>query len=104
MSCQSNIIRGLLKVIGFTAFILLITGAVFCNDRINTGRQGAAIRVEQPTASSDQRAQTTDRDLPSSGSAKSSFISAESEPLLLFFFGLLLFSVATGIRLKLLER
>ena len=104
MSSQSNIIRSLLKVIGFMAFILLGANSVFSNDRINTGGQGAAIRVEQPTAISDVRTQTTARDAPGSRSNKSSSISTEAEPLILLIFGLLLFSVATGIKLKLLER
>ena len=64
MSNQSNIIRSLLKVIGFMAFILLITNTVFSNNRIRVGRQGAAIRAEQPTAISDIRTQTTARDAP----------------------------------------
>jgi hypothetical protein len=104
MSSQSNIIRSLLKVIGFMAFILLITNSVFSNNRINTGGQGAAIRVEQPTAISDISTQTTVRDAPGSRSNKRSSISTEAEPLLLLLFGLLLFSVATGIKLKLLEK
>ena len=104
MSNQSNIIRSLLKVIGFMAFILLITNAVFSNNRIRTGRQGAGIRAEQPTAISDIRTQTTARDAPGSKSNKSSFILTEVEPLLLLLFGLLLFSEATGIKLKLLKR
>ncbi|HEX5084056.1 MAG TPA: hypothetical protein VFY40_18560 [Blastocatellia bacterium] len=59
MRCQSNIIRSLLKVIGFMAFILLII------------------------------------------SNKRSFIFTEDEPLILLLFSLFLFSVATGIKLKL---
>ena len=39
MSNQSNIIRSLLKVIGFMAFILLITNAVFSNNRIRKARR-----------------------------------------------------------------
>ena len=104
MSNQSNIIRSLLKIIGFMAFILLITNTVFSNNRIRTGRQGAAIRAEQPTAISDIRTQTTARDAPGSKSNKSSFILTEVELLLPLLFGLLLFSVATGIKLKLLKR
>ena len=104
MSNQSNIIRSLLKVIGFMTFILLITNAVFSNNRIRAGRQGAAIRAEQPTAISDIRTQTTARDAPGSKSNKSSLILTEVEPLLLLLFGLVLFSVATGIKLKLLKR
>ena len=104
MSNQSNIIRSLLKVIGFMAFILLITNTVFSNNRIRTGRQGAAIRAEQPTAISDIRTQTTARDAPGSKSNKSSFILTEVEPLLPLLFGLVLFSVAASIKLKLLKR
>jgi hypothetical protein len=104
MSNQSNIIRSLLKVIGFMAFILLIANTVFSDNRIRVGRQGAAIRAEQPTAISDIRTQTTARDAPGSKSNKSSFILTEVEPLLLLLFGLLLFSEATGIKLKLLKR
>lgn len=112
MSNKSNIIRSLLKVIGLMAFSLLITNTVFCNDRINTGGQGAAVRGEQPTAISDVqpaaisdvRKQTTARDAASGRSNRSSFITTEAEPLLLLLFGLVLFSVATGIKLKLLGR
>lgn len=112
MSSKSNIIRSLLKVIGFMAFILLGANSVFSNNRINTGGQGAAIRAEQPAAISDVqpaaisdvRIQTTARDAPGSRSNKSSSISTEAEPLILLIFGLLLFSVATGIKLKLLEK
>jgi hypothetical protein len=57
ISGKSNIIRSLLKVIGFIAFIL----------------PGANVLIE-------------------------------AEPLLLLLFGLLLYSVAIGIKLKLLER
>lgn len=100
MSSQSNIIRNLLKVIVFMAFIMLGANTVFSNNRINTGGQGAAIRAEQPTAISDVRTQTSARDAPGSKSNKSSFTLTEAEPLLLLLFGLLLFSVATGIKLK----
>jgi hypothetical protein len=99
MSGKSNTIRSLLKVIGLMAFSLLIANSVFSNDRINTGGQGAAIRREQPAAISGVGAQTTARDEASGGSNRSSFITTEAEPLLLFLFGLLLFSVATGIKL-----
>jgi hypothetical protein len=104
MSNQSNTIRSLLKVIGFMAFILPITNTVFSNNRIRVGRQGAAIRAEQPTAISDIRTQTTARDAPGSKSNKSSFILTEVEPLLLLLFGLLLFSESAGAKLKLLKR
>ena len=104
MSNQSNIIRSLLKVIGFMAFILLITNTVFSNNRIKAGRQGAAIRAEQPTAIFDIGTQTTARDAPGSKSNKSSFILTEVELLLPLLFGLLLFSVATGTKPKLLKR
>jgi hypothetical protein len=104
MSNQSNIIRSLLKIIGFMASILLGANTVFSNNRIRAGRQGAAIRAEQPTAISDIGTQTTARDAPGSKSNKSSFTLTEVEPLLLLLFGLLLFSEATGINLKLLKR
>jgi hypothetical protein len=104
MSNQSNIIRSLLKIIGFMTFILLITNTVFSNNRIRAGRQGAAIREEQPTAIFDIGIQTTARDAPGSKSNKSSFILTEVEPLLLLLFGLVLFSVAASIKLKLLKR
>jgi hypothetical protein len=42
MSDQSNIIPGLLKVIGFMAFILLIINTVFSDNRITAGRQERA--------------------------------------------------------------
>lgn len=44
------------------------------------------------------------QDAPRVKSKQSSFVSAEIEPLLLLLFGLLLFSVATGVKLKLLKR
>ena len=103
MKNQSNIIRSLLKVIGFMAFILLGANTVFSDNRINTGRQDAVARVEQPTAISDIRTQAIDRDAPISKSNSSSSVLTEVEPLLLLLFGLLLFSVATGIKLKLLK-
>ena len=103
MSGQQNIIRSLVKVIGFMAFILLGAGAVFSNDRIGAEGQGAAIRAEQPAAISDIRAQAKARDAPISKSNRSSSVLTEVEPLLLLIFGLLLFSVATGIKLKLLK-
>jgi hypothetical protein len=101
---QSNIICSLLKVIVSIAFILPGANTVFGDNRINAGGQGAVARVEQPTAISDIRTQTIARDAPGSRSNKSSSISTEAEPSLLLLFGLLLFSVATGIKLKLLER
>jgi len=69
------------------AFIPLIINIVFSNNRITAGRQG--------------RATTTASDAPVSKSNKSSFISTEVEPSILLLFGLLLFSMATGIKLKL---
>jgi hypothetical protein len=103
MSGQQNIIRSLVKVITFTAFIMLGAGAVFSNDRIGAEGEGAAIRAEQPTALSDIRTQTITRDAPIGKSNRSSSDLTEVEPLLLLLFGLLLFSVATGIRRKLLK-
>lgn len=103
MSSPSNIVRSLLKVIGFMAFILLGANTAFSDNRIRVERQGAVVRAEQPTAISDVRTQTTARDASGSKSNKSSFILTEVEPLLLLLFGLLLFSVATGIKLKLLK-
>ena len=48
MSNQSNIIPGLLKAIGFMAFILLIINTVVSDNRITAGRQGGAtIRGKQ---------------------------------------------------------
>ena len=46
-------------------------------------------------------AQTTAGDAPGSKNNKSSFILTEVESLIVLLFGLLLFSVATGIQLKL---
>jgi len=44
------------------------------------------------------------QDAPGGTSKQSPFISTEIEPLILLLFGLLLFSVATGVKLKLLKR
>ena len=41
---------------------------------------------------------------PGGKSKQSPFISTEFEPLLLLVFGMLLFSVATGVKLKLSKR
>jgi len=50
MSNQLNIFPGLLKVIGFMAFILLIINTVFSDNRITAGRQGrSTIRGKQST-------------------------------------------------------
>ena len=115
MSTLSNIICSLLKVIGFMAFILLGANSVFSDNRIKAEsqgaiirqgaviRQGAIIRTEQPTAISGVRATTAAHDAPVSKSSDGLSVLTEVEPLLLLLFGLLLFSVATGIRLKLLK-
>jgi hypothetical protein len=103
MSSQSNYIRRLLIVIGFMAFIPPGAGAVFDDNRIRAEGRRADIRAERPTAISDVRTQAAARDAPISNSSKSSSVLTEVEPLLLLLFGLLLFSVATGIRLKLLK-
>jgi hypothetical protein len=109
MSILSNIIRSLLKVSGFMAFILLGASSVFSDNRIKAERQGAnirqgaTIRTEQPAAISGVRTPTAASDAPISNSSNSSSVLTEVEPLLLLLFGLLLFSVATGIRLKLLK-
>jgi hypothetical protein len=55
----------------------------------------------QPTAIPDIGKQTTAREGSTGKSENSSFILTEVEPLLLLLFGLLLFSVATVIKLKL---
>jgi hypothetical protein len=44
------------------------------------------------------------QDAPGGKSKQSSLISTEFEPLLLLLFGLLLFSVATGVKLKFVKR
>ena len=103
MSILSNIIRSLLKVSGFMAFILLGASSVFSDNRIKAERQGTIIRTEQPAAISGVMAPTAAHDAPVSNSSESSSVLTEVEPLLLLLFGLLLFSVATGIRLKLLK-
>src|SRR5262249_55949713 len=56
--------------------------------------------AKQPTAIP-TRTQTTVREAPGNKSNKSTVMLTEVEPLLLLLFGLLLFSVATGIKLKL---
>jgi hypothetical protein len=61
-------------------------------------------RAEQPAAISDIGRQTMAQDAPGGKSKQSSLISTEFEPLLLLLFGLLLFSVATGVKLKFVKR
>jgi len=61
-------------------------------------------RAEQPATISDLGTQAMAKDAPGGKSKHSSFVSTEIEPLLLLLFGLLLFSVATGVKLKLLKR
>ena len=61
-------------------------------------------RAEQPATISDLGRQAIAQDAHGVKSKQSSFISTEIEPLLLLLFGLLLFSVATGVKLKLLKR
>jgi len=63
-----------------------------------------ASHAEQPAAISAIGSQAMVHDAPGGKSKQSSFISTEIEPLLLLLFGLLLFSVATGVKLKLLKR
>jgi hypothetical protein len=77
MNSLSNIIRSLLKFIGFVAFILLSANAVLAQSSLKaTGKVASASHTTI----------------------------TEVEPLLLLLIGLLLFSVATGIKLKLLKR
>ena len=64
------------------------------------GRGASADPSEQPTAIPDIGKLSTSRESPARISKKGSFILTEIEPLLLLLFGLLLFSVATGIKLK----
>jgi hypothetical protein len=61
-------------------------------------------RAEQQAAIADLGKKAMTQDAPGGKSKKSSFFSPEIEPLILLLFGLLLFSVATGVKLKLLKR
>jgi len=61
-------------------------------------------RAEQPAAIHDIGSQEMAHDAPGGKSKQSSVVSTEIEPLQLLLFGLLLFSVATGVKLKLLKR
>ena len=77
MNIRSNIIdnlSNLLKVIGFMAFFTLMTGPVWAQSSLKA--IGYIASAGQTTI---------------------------NEPLLLLLFGLLLFSVATGIKLKILK-
>ena len=66
-----------------------------------TGGPGAsADPAKQPTAIPDVGTLTTSREPTGPMSKKGTFILTEIEPLLLLLFGLLLFSVATCIKLK----
>jgi len=69
-----------------------------------SNKQQAAISNKQPAAISEIGRQTLSHDAPGGKSNQSSFISTEIEPLALLLFGLLLFSVATGVKLKLSKR
>jgi len=66
--------------------------------------QPAAISDKQPAAISDIGRQAMAQNAPGGKSKQSPFISTEFEPLLLLVFGMLLFSVATGVKLKLSKR
>jgi len=61
-------------------------------------------RAEQQAAISDIGKKAMAQDAPGGKSKQSTFISTEIEPLMLLLFGMLLFSVATGVKLKLLKR
>jgi len=61
-------------------------------------------RVGKPPAIHDTGRQAMAHDAPAGKSKQNSFVSTEIEPLLLLLFGLLLFSVATGVKLKFLKR
>jgi hypothetical protein len=69
-----------------------------------SSEQQAAISDKQPAAISDIGRQAMAQNAPGGKSKQNSFISTEIEPLLLLIFGLLLFSVATGVKLKLSKR
>src|SRR5215471_15022111 len=60
-------------------------------------KQPAAISDKQPAAISDIGRQAMAQNAPGGKSKQSPFISTEFEPLLLLVFGMLLFSVATGV-------
>lgn len=67
-----------------------------------SGDQGASTdRTEPPALRSDIEPPTTAGNTTDSKSKKGPLLLAEVEPLLLLLFGLFLFSVATGIKLKL---
>jgi hypothetical protein len=61
-------------------------------------------RAEQQAAIADIGEKAMAQDAPGGKSKQGSFISTEIEPLLLLLFGLFLFSVATGVKLKLSKR
>jgi len=89
-------------------FLLVFLSLCISHPRSATCQSGSpgasAARAEQPMAISDIGTQSAGRDTTSSTNSKSkkgSFILTEVEPLLLLLFGLFLFSVATGIKLKL---
>jgi len=89
-------------------FLLVLLSLCISHPRSATCQSGApgasTDRSEQPMAVSDIGTPSTGRDTTSSTNSKSkkgSFILTEVEPLLLLLFGLFLFSVATGIKLKL---
>jgi len=70
-----NVIRGMLKAISVMAFNLLVTNASWAHSSVKAA-----------------------------GDVASASPITINEPLLLLLFGLLLFSVATGIKLKLIKR
>ncbi|HKQ77325.1 MAG TPA: hypothetical protein VJ810_26740 [Blastocatellia bacterium] len=65
------------------------------------GPGASADPAKRSTAVPDIGAQTTSRESAGGKSKNGSFILSEVEPLLLLLFGSLLFSVATGIKLRL---
>ena len=77
MNSLSNITRSLLKFVGFVAFILLSINGVLAQSSLKATGKVASASHTQIT---------------------------EVEPLILLLIGLLLFSVATGIKLKLIKR
>ena len=93
---------------GGKLFFLVVILFCIINPASVTFRSGgpevSANQPERPSAISDIPAQSAARDASGDANKRGTFILTKVEPLLLLLFGLLLFSVATGIRMKLLKR
>jgi hypothetical protein len=85
----------------FLALCVSLPGSARCQ---SGGAGRSTGRSEQPAVISGLGTQASTHEAPGSKTKQGSFLLTDVEPLLLLLFGLLLFSVATGIKLKLVKR